>query len=99
MSTDLFGMAVENRKSIKELILVSSPRVNYHSLPDVARSNIPPILFDNLELISLETSLLYGLIVCKHCHMLYLYAVLCYAVLCCAVLCYAMLCHMLCLNI
>jgi len=71
MSTDLFGMAVENRKSMKELIIVNSPRVNYHPLPDAARTTIPAALFDNVELISLDKCLINGLIVCKHCHMLY----------------------------
>ena len=71
MSIDLFGMAVENRKSIKELIIVSSPRIDYHTLLDAARYFIPPLLFNNLHLISLDKSLINGLLVCKHCHMLF----------------------------
>ena len=64
MSTDLFGMAVENRKSMKELIIVKFPRFNYHPLPDAARSTISSVLFDNVELISLDKCLINGLIVC-----------------------------------
>ncbi len=71
MYTDLFGMAVENRKSIKELIIVSSPRIYYHALLEAAPNFIPPLLFDNLHLISLDKTLINGLIVCKHCHMLF----------------------------
>ena len=71
MSNDLFGIAVENRKSIKELIIVSSPRIGYHPLLEAARNFIPPLLFENLHLISLDKTLINGLIVCKHCHMLF----------------------------
>ena len=71
MSIDLAGMAVENRKSIKELIIVSSPRIDYHPLLEAARNFIPPLLFENLHLISLDKTLINGLIVCKHCHMLF----------------------------
>ena len=71
MSTDLFGMVVENRKTIRELIIVGSPRIEYHSLPDAAAFAIPPVLFDNVELISLDKTLINGLIVCKRCHLLY----------------------------
>ena len=71
MSNDMFGMAVENRKSIKELIIVSSPRIEYYPLIEAARNFIPPLLFDNLHLISLDTTLINGLLVCMHCHMLF----------------------------
>ncbi len=71
MSNDLFGIPVENRKSIKEVIIVSSPRIDYHPLLEVARNFIPPLLFDNLHLISLDKTLINGLLVCKHCHMLF----------------------------
>ena len=71
MSNDLFGMAVENRKSIKELIIVSSPRRDYFPLVEAARNFIPPLLFDNLHLITLDKTLINGLLVCKHCHMLF----------------------------
>jgi hypothetical protein len=71
MSNDLFGMAVENRKSIKELIIVSSPRIDYYPLVEAARNFIPALLFDNLHLISLDKTLINGLLVCKHCHMLF----------------------------
>ena len=72
MSNDLFGMAVENRKSIKELIIVSSPRIAYHPLIEAARNFIPQLLFDNLHLISLDKTLINGLLVWKHCHMLFI---------------------------
>ena len=71
MSTDLFGMTVENRKSVKELIIVRSPRIEYHSLPDGAGFAIHPVIFNNVELISLDKTLINGLLVCKHCHMVF----------------------------
>ena len=71
MATDLFGMAVENRKSIRELITVSSPRIDYYPLLDGARNFIPPLIFNNVHLISLDKTFINGLIVCKHCHMLF----------------------------
>ena len=71
MSTDLFGMAVENRKSIRELITVSSPRIDYYPLLEAARNFIPPLIFDNVHLISLDKTFINGLLVCKHCHMLF----------------------------
>ena len=71
MSNDLFGMAVENRNSIKELIIFSSSRIDYYTLVEGTRNFIPPLLFDNLHLISLDKTLINGLLVCKHCHMLF----------------------------
>ena len=64
MSTDLFGMAVENRKSIRELIIrgLTSSRIGGNF--------IKPIIFDNVHLISLDNSLIIGLLLCKHSHML-----------------------------
>ena len=52
MSTDLFGMAVENRRSIRELIIVGSPRIAYYPLIEAARNFNKPIIFDNVHLIS-----------------------------------------------
>jgi len=71
MSTDLFGMAVENRRGIRELIIVGSPRIDFYPLIEAARNFIKPIIFDNVHLISLDKSLINGLLVCKHCHMLF----------------------------
>jgi len=71
MSIDLFGMAVENRRSIRELIIVGSPRIDFFPLIEAARNFIKPIIFDNVHLISLDKSLINGLLVCKHCHMLF----------------------------
>ena len=71
MSTDLFGMAVENRKSIRELIIVGSQRIDYYPLLEAARNFIKPLIFDNVNLISLDKIFINGLIVCKHCHMLF----------------------------
>ncbi len=64
-------MAFENRRSIRQLIIVGSPRIDYYPLIEAARNFIPPLLFDNLHLISLDKTLVNGLIVCKHCHMLF----------------------------
>ena len=71
MSTDLFGMAVENRRSIPELIIVGSQRIEYYPLLEAARNFTKPLIFDNVHLISLDKSLINGLLVCKHCHMLF----------------------------
>jgi len=71
MSTDFFGMAVENRSSIRELIIVGSPRIAYYPLLEATRNFIKPLIFDNVHLISLDKSLINGLLVCKHCHMLF----------------------------
>ena len=71
MSTDLFGMAVENRKSIPELIIVGSQRIDSYPLLEAARNFIKPLIFDNVQLISLDKTFINGLIVCKHCHMLF----------------------------
>jgi len=71
MSTDLFGIAVENRRSIRELIIVGSPRIDYYPLIEAARNFIKPLIFNNVHLISLDKSLINGLLVCKHCHMLF----------------------------
>ena len=71
MSTDLFGMAVENRKSIRELIIVCSPLIEFYPLLEAARNFIKPIIFNNVHLISLDKTLINGLLVYKHCHMLF----------------------------
>ena len=64
-------MAVENRRGIRELIIVGSPRIDFYPLIEAARNFIKPIIFDNVHLISLDKSLINGLLVCKHCHMLF----------------------------
>ena len=71
MSTDLFGMTVANRRTIRELIIVGSPRIDYCPLLEATRNFIRPIIFNNVHLISLDKNLLSGLLVCKHCHMLF----------------------------
>ena len=64
-------MAVENRKRIRELIIVGSPRIDFYPLIEAARNFIKPIIFDNVHLISLDKTFINGLIVCKHSHMLF----------------------------
>ena len=71
MSNDLFGMAVESRMGITYLMIVSLRQFHYYPLVEAARNFIPALLFDNLHLISLDKTLINGLLVCKHCHMLF----------------------------
>ena len=62
---------IELVNTVSTLIIVRSPRVNFHPVLLTSRHTISPALCKNIEFVSLDEKLYRSLVVCKHCHMLF----------------------------
>ena len=56
---------------LQELIYDGSPRVTFHPIIPYHRQPLHPLIKKQVQLVSYDTSIVTGLVVCKHCHQLF----------------------------
>ena len=59
------------QKTVSDLIVVRSPRLNFHPVIPTTRQSISPGQCNNIEFVSVDEKLYRSIIVCMHCHMLF----------------------------